>query len=148
MWLWVHMHCSLAFAHVQIFENFFTALHVSPCSSLGLGAHLNSLDSAIVMATLKLHFSGHVCLFQHPHPLDTYKNHVECVCFMCTAVFTSVRLRMMCTNLCLCTAGQLYNIYLPVHVVLCKWWSKLPWPLSGPRATCLCLDSLIEVVSL
>lgn len=106
--------CGLAFAHVQIFENFFSALHVSPCSSLGLGAHLDSLDSAIVMATLELHFSGHVCLFQRPRLLGTYKNHVEFVCFMCTAVFTSVGLRMMCTNLCLCTAGQLYDIYLPV----------------------------------
>lgn len=71
--------------HLPAFANPLIALHVSPCSSLGLRAHLDSLDSAIVMATLELHFSGHLCLFLAPLPPRHSENHVEFVCvfFLC-----------------------------------------------------------------
>lgn len=60
--------------HVPVFANLLNALDVSPWSSLGLRAHLRS---SIVMATLKLNFSGHLCLFQSPLPPIHLGNHVD-----------------------------------------------------------------------
>ncbi len=60
-----HVYC-LAFLFMFLFFAILIGLHVSPCSSLGLRAHLDSLDY-IVMATLELHFSGHFGLLQRPN---------------------------------------------------------------------------------
>lgn len=53
--------------YVVFWENL-VSLHVSPCSSLELSAHLDFLGSAIVMATLGLNVSEPLQLLHHQQP--------------------------------------------------------------------------------
>lgn len=105
-----HM-CAFLFAeHVPILANLLNALHVSPCSSLGLRAHPHS---AIVMATLKLNFSGHLCLFQSPLPPSHLESHVE-FCVFCVRLYSRV-LKIM--RVCVCAqVVHLCHAYPPAHV--------------------------------
>lgn len=105
------MYAFLFSEHVPVFAHLLNALHVSPCSSLGLRAHLHS---PIVMATLKLNFSGHLCLFQSPLPPSHLGNHVEFLCVLCAAVSTSAE-NYACVCLCVCASCTCIQ-YIPTRM--------------------------------
>lgn len=87
-----------------------SALHVSQCSSLGLRAHL---DSAIVMATLKLNFSGHLCLFQSPLPPSHLENNVD-FCVFCVQLYSRALRMLLCVFVL-----KLYICTIYTHLYMC-----------------------------
>lgn len=140
-----HMYVFLFSEHVSISADPLSALHVSQCSSLGIRAHL---DSAIVMATLELNFSGQLCLFQSPVPPSHLENNVDF--FVCSCIDECWE--CWCARLC-ARALKLYISNIYTHLYMCdealyRWRSKLLWPVHGPTAACHCLESPIKVVFL